>query len=119
MEFSGNIVFVGASSGIGACTAIEFAKQRAKMVLTGRNEENLRKTFNSCLQAGTPEDHVSNISERILSKYPRHCWYIVVFWSFSNVVVIILITHFVFINKSPYIHSLFHGEEVGGPLAPR
>ncbi|KAK2150223.1 hypothetical protein NP493_2838g00006 [Ridgeia piscesae] len=41
-------VNAGASSGIGAATAVLFSKLGAKLALTGRNEENLKKTVEQC-----------------------------------------------------------------------
>ena len=41
------ILVTGASSGIGQATAIECSRMGAKMILTGRNEERLQKTFES------------------------------------------------------------------------
>ncbi|XP_050392982.2 3-oxoacyl-[acyl-carrier-protein] reductase FabG [Patella vulgata] len=41
-------LITGASSGIGADTAVLFAKLGAKLSLTGRNEENLNKTGSKC-----------------------------------------------------------------------
>uniref|UniRef100_A0A1B6GXM3 Ketoreductase domain-containing protein n=1 Tax=Cuerna arida TaxID=1464854 RepID=A0A1B6GXM3_9HEMI len=47
--FSGKVVLItGASSGIGAATALEFAKSGANLSLTGRNEENLQKIASDC-----------------------------------------------------------------------
>ncbi|XP_013172391.1 PREDICTED: uncharacterized oxidoreductase TM_0325-like [Papilio xuthus] len=47
--FTDKIVLItGASSGIGAETAVEFAKLNAKLVLTGRNKENLGKVAKQC-----------------------------------------------------------------------
>lgn len=49
--FAGKVVLItGASSGIGAATAVDFAKLNAKLVITGRNEENLEKVAAECLQ---------------------------------------------------------------------
>ena len=39
---------LGASSGIGKTTAILFAELGAKLVLTGRNEDELLKTKSEC-----------------------------------------------------------------------
>lgn len=40
------IIFVtGASSGLGACTAIECSKAGAKLIISGRNKERLNNTF--------------------------------------------------------------------------
>lgn len=42
------VTMSGASSGIGAGTALRFAKLGAKLSLTGRDEENLKKTAEEC-----------------------------------------------------------------------
>ena len=42
----------GASSGIGAGTAKMFAELGAKLAITGRNEENLKKTAEACEKLG-------------------------------------------------------------------
>ncbi|XP_075971812.1 meso-2,3-butanediol dehydrogenase-like [Anticarsia gemmatalis] len=42
------VIITGASSGIGADTAVEFAKLDAKLVLTGRDKNNLAKTAERC-----------------------------------------------------------------------
>lgn len=39
------ILITGASSGIGACTAIECSKVGAKVIITGRNKDRLKETF--------------------------------------------------------------------------
>lgn len=49
MNFNEKVVLItGASSGIGATTAIHFAKLGAKLALVGRNAENLNKIANTC-----------------------------------------------------------------------
>lgn len=49
MSFADKVVIItGASSGIGAGTAVHFSKLGAKVTITGRNEENLRKTASKC-----------------------------------------------------------------------
>ncbi|CAH2071059.1 unnamed protein product, partial [Iphiclides podalirius] len=54
--FADKVVLVtGASSGIGAETAIEFAKLNAKLVITGRNKENLDKVAKQC-EFGSPSN---------------------------------------------------------------
>ena len=45
-------VYAGASAGIGAGTAVEFAKLGAKVAITGRNAENLEKTAQKCREVG-------------------------------------------------------------------
>ena len=51
-------LITGASSGIGAATAITFARLGAKLSLTGRNEENLKRIVGECQRvspAGTDQ----------------------------------------------------------------
>lgn len=49
MSFTDKVVVItGSSSGIGAATAEYFAKQNAKLVLVGRNLEQLEKTATEC-----------------------------------------------------------------------
>lgn len=57
--FANKVVLItGASSGIGADTAVEFSKQNAKLILTGRNKENLEKTAQKCEDV-SPRDRKS------------------------------------------------------------
>lgn len=50
MDFNGKVVLItGASSGIGARTAQEFAKLGAQLALVGRNVEKLKETVEKCL----------------------------------------------------------------------
>ncbi|XP_028894731.2 uncharacterized oxidoreductase TM_0325 [Zeugodacus cucurbitae] len=54
MSLAGKVVIVtGASSGIGASAAEAFAKQGAKVVLVGRNVENLKATEAVCKAANS------------------------------------------------------------------
>lgn len=46
------VVSAGASSGIGAGTAVLFAELGASLSLTGRNEDNLKKTGAQCQEKG-------------------------------------------------------------------
>lgn len=47
--FSGKVVLVtGSSQGIGAATAVQFAKLGAKVIITGRNAENLKRVAKNC-----------------------------------------------------------------------
>lgn len=49
MDFNNKVVIItGASSGIGADAAVLFARQSAKLVLVGRNEQNLQKVQTKC-----------------------------------------------------------------------
>jgi len=49
-DLSGKVTLItGASSGIGAATAVLFARLGAKLVLTGRNEANLQRTMEKCV----------------------------------------------------------------------
>ncbi|XP_053608503.1 3-oxoacyl-[acyl-carrier-protein] reductase-like [Plodia interpunctella] len=53
MSFKNKVVIVtGASSGIGAATAIAYAKEDADVVLVGRNETKLAKTEAKCVENG-------------------------------------------------------------------
>jgi len=50
-NFDGKVVLItGASSGIGAATAIYFAKNGAKLALAGRKEENLKAVADKCFE---------------------------------------------------------------------
>ncbi|KPI93179.1 PREDICTED: uncharacterized oxidoreductase MexAM1_META1p0182-like [Papilio xuthus] len=53
MAFADKVVFIsGASSGIGAATAIEFAKEGANVVINGRNETKLKNIYQKCEEYG-------------------------------------------------------------------
>ncbi|XP_063389173.1 3-oxoacyl-[acyl-carrier-protein] reductase FabG-like [Cydia fagiglandana] len=53
MSFSGKVVLVtGASSGIGAATAILFSKEGASVAIVGRNETKLSNVAQKCALAG-------------------------------------------------------------------
>lgn len=54
MNFAGKVVIItGASSGIGAATAVFLSKLGAKLSLTGRNVENLQKVSEDCKKSTT------------------------------------------------------------------
>lgn len=54
---SGKVALItGASSGIGAATAVLFSKLGATVSLTGRNVENLQKTSLACQQAASEQN---------------------------------------------------------------
>lgn len=50
----------GASSGIGAATALEFAKNGAKLVLAARNVERLNEVASQCSSHGLQQEKVHN-----------------------------------------------------------
>lgn len=52
------IFFTGASSGIGAGIALEFANHGANLVIGGRNVEQLQETKNKCIKAGLKDNQV-------------------------------------------------------------
>lgn len=80
MSFAGKVVIItGASSGIGAQIARDFAKSGAFVVLVGRNIENLQKISNEC-EAGddkilvvqadvTNQDDVNKIIAETIAKF--------------------------------------------------
>ncbi|XP_066925090.1 3-oxoacyl-[acyl-carrier-protein] reductase FabG-like [Clytia hemisphaerica] len=56
-NFTGKVILVtGASSGIGAGTAVYFAKNGAKVAITGRNEDNLKKIAQKCEEASPTKE---------------------------------------------------------------
>ena len=62
---------IGASAGIGASSAVEFAKEGAKLSITGRNAENLNKTAKKCEEAGLSKDDVGVLISIFLISVPR------------------------------------------------
>lgn len=60
MQFTGKVVLItGASSGIGAATAKQFAKLGASLALTGRNAENLENVASQCaITPNTPKPFI-------------------------------------------------------------
>jgi NAD(P)-dependent dehydrogenase (short-subunit alcohol dehydrogenase family) len=59
MNFAGKVVLItGASSGIGAETALHFAKYGASLSITGRNEDNLKEVAKKCQELGNTKIHV-------------------------------------------------------------
>lgn len=81
MDFKGKVVIItGASSGIGAQSAREFAKLGSRLVLAGRNLENLKKVAVDCgnsddvlmVQADvTSEDDSKKIIDEAVKKFGR------------------------------------------------
>lgn len=63
LAFKDKVVLVtGASSGIGASTAVEFSNAGANVVLVGRNKENLQNVLGHCKAAGSG-DHFLIIAD--------------------------------------------------------
>ncbi|XP_034257037.1 3-oxoacyl-[acyl-carrier-protein] reductase FabG-like [Thrips palmi] len=56
------VLITGASSGIGAGTAVVFAKLGSRLVLTGRNLDNLKKTQQECLGCGLKPNQVALVT---------------------------------------------------------
>ncbi|XP_004537324.1 uncharacterized protein LOC101450635 [Ceratitis capitata] len=82
MNFAGKVVLItGASSGIGAATAIKFAKSGALLALNGRNLENLQAVAKDCSSVGekphlvpgdiSKEVDVECVWQKTLQKYNR------------------------------------------------
>ncbi|XP_051893446.1 3-oxoacyl-[acyl-carrier-protein] reductase FabG [Pristis pectinata] len=81
LSLSGKVALItGASSGIGAGTAVLFAKLGVKLALNGRNMKNLRKVGKECEEAGsyvplllpgdlTDEASVNQVIEKTVSCY--------------------------------------------------
>lgn len=64
MPFTDKIILItGASSGIGAATAIHLAKLGGSLVLTGRNAANLKKVSDQCEKEGILRPHEVIISD--------------------------------------------------------
>lgn len=60
--------YIGASSGIGAATAIYFAKLGAKLSLTGRKETNLKEIAQKCKDASSTNTEVYFIKQDTYNK---------------------------------------------------
>lgn len=71
MNFAGKVILItGASSGIGAATAVKFAKLGALLALNGRNVENLEQIAQQCTDVGKCKPHlvVGDISKEADTK---------------------------------------------------
>ncbi|KAL6267007.1 hypothetical protein P5V15_000087 [Pogonomyrmex californicus] len=80
MSFAGKVVLItGASSGIGAATAIHLAQLGASLSITGRNKHNLDKVAEQCGQSQpfiitgelTNEKDVKNIIDLTIKHYGK------------------------------------------------
>ncbi len=56
-------IITGSSSGIGAATAKLFAQKGCSVSLTGRNEENLKKVQQVCIDAGLKTNQVNKFNK--------------------------------------------------------
>jgi short-subunit dehydrogenase len=75
------VVITGASSGIGRATALAFAEQGARLVVTGRREEPLRRLVDQCAARGgqalavpvdvTDADAVVRVAQRAVERWGR------------------------------------------------
>lgn len=64
MAFSDKVVLItGASSGIGAATALHFSTLNARLVLTGRNLENLNNIAQQCAGKNQPLIVVGDVTK--------------------------------------------------------
>ena len=52
------VLVTGASSGIGARSALEFAKYGCRLAITGRNQDNLEDTARRCREEGLAEANI-------------------------------------------------------------
>ncbi|KAK3098918.1 hypothetical protein FSP39_024274 [Pinctada imbricata] len=80
-NLAGKVALItGASSGIGAATAVLFSKLGADLALTGRKEDNLKKVGDSCSGSSKPllipgdivkEDDVKRIVDTTIQHYGK------------------------------------------------
>jgi len=82
-DLSGKVALItGASSGIGAATALLFARRGAKLSLSGRNEVNLQRVGDECVRVGSErplivvaelscEPDVTNLVDATVKKFGR------------------------------------------------
>ncbi|XP_075983661.1 3-oxoacyl-[acyl-carrier-protein] reductase FabG-like [Anticarsia gemmatalis] len=82
MSFKDKVVIVtGGNAGIGATTAEEFAKEGAKVVIVGRNQENLNKVQKSCEDIGatvlsikadiTKDEEAKSVIDQTVDKFGK------------------------------------------------
>ncbi|CAL2028048.1 unnamed protein product [Caenorhabditis brenneri] len=61
-RFTGKVAIVtGSSNGIGRATAVLFAKEGAKVTITGRNAQRLEETKKQILAAGVCDQHINSL----------------------------------------------------------
>lgn len=61
-RFAGKVAIItGSSNGIGRAAAVLFAKEGAKVTITGRHAERLEETKQQILAAGVPEGNVNSV----------------------------------------------------------
>lgn len=75
------VIVTGASSGIGAATAIIFAREGANVVLTGRNEANLKDVAEKCAKNGkkalsikadvTKDNEAADVISKTIAKFGK------------------------------------------------
>ncbi|RCN44288.1 oxidoreductase, short chain dehydrogenase/reductase family protein [Ancylostoma caninum] len=71
-RFQGKVAIVtGSSSGIGAATAVLFAKEGAKVTITGRKEDGLQATKKAMLEAGAKEDDINVVAADVTDSHGR------------------------------------------------
>ncbi|RCN42944.1 3-oxoacyl-[acyl-carrier-protein] reductase domain protein [Ancylostoma caninum] len=64
-------IVTGSSSGIGAATAVLFAKEGAKVTITGRKEDGLQATKKAMLEAGAKEDDINVVAADVTDAHGR------------------------------------------------
>ncbi|ETN69780.1 oxidoreductase, short chain dehydrogenase/reductase family protein [Necator americanus] len=67
----GMVKKLGSSSGIGAGTAVLFAKEGAKVTITGRKKDGLAATKKAMLEVGANEDHINVVATDVTDALGR------------------------------------------------
>ncbi|CAJ0608034.1 unnamed protein product [Cylicocyclus nassatus] len=71
-RFAGKVAIItGSSSGIGAGTAVLFAKEGAKVTITGRKRDGLEATKKAMLEAGAKEDDINIVAADVVDAHGR------------------------------------------------
>jgi dehydrogenase/reductase SDR family protein 7B len=82
MNYSGKIIWItGASSGIGEAMAYEFAKYKCQIILSSRNDSELLRVKNNCIELGskafvyildlTNPAQITEVTTQVLDKFGR------------------------------------------------